>query len=797
MNYLKGLLVIAVLPFNMVRAEPDVTVSGATYNSGAVVNEWAQYTVQTGGTVTVKNGANVTFSAGSQITLYPGFSVEPGGTFKASASALPSYSPGGYYTGITPTLVIVSGNQQCGAISQFNLQPFDIAVWNTAGTAPLINAPVLLTVSIGGGWLATTNDTNAVLSKNLQLLTDSEGTVRAYYKHGPTVGVTSYIQAVAGTQTLQLETYSSQADTTAPSVPVGLAFSQITASSFTLNWGAATDNIAVTGYDIFQDGVQVGSSVTLNYAVTGLAPLTAYSMTVKAKDAAGNVSAASAAFSVTTTADTTAPAAPSGLAAASLSATSFMLSWNASTDNIGVTGYDIFKDGVQIGSSATLTYAVSGLAPLTSYSMTVKAKDAAGNVSAASTPLSVTTTADVAAPSAPAGLVASALGTTTFTLSWNAASDDVAVTGYDVYKNGTLVGSSVTLSYAVTGLSPGTAYNMTVKAKDAANNASAASATLVVTTSTDSQAPTVPSGLAASSLGTTGFTLSWTASTDNIAVTGYNIFQDGVQIGTSATLSYAVSGLTPATVYSMTVKARDEAGNVSAASTALPVTTLTPPDTTAPSAPTNLTSSLITATSFTLTWTAATDNVGVAEYVVYQDNAQVGSPVTATSLGVSGLTAGAAYSMTVKARDAAGNVSAASQALTVTTQSAAPSTAAWETAFFGATGVNFSANPDGDALTNLQEYEQGRHPLVSDDGIDFYVDAVLGNDATYNGHSVWPGQPTAAHGPKATLTAAITAAATGDSILILSDPSGYQATTLSLTGKNLVLRPVGNVIIHP
>jgi hypothetical protein len=96
-------------------------------------------------------------------------------------------------------------------------------------------------------------------------------------------------------------------------------------------------------------------------------------------------------------------------------------------------------------------------------------------------------------------------------------------------------------------------------------------------------------------------------------------------------------------------------------------------DTTAPSAPTGLTSSAITTTGFTLTWTAATDNVGVTAYDVYR-GATLHGTVTGTSATLSGLTAGTAYSMTVKAKDAAGNVSAASSALSVTTTAAASGT---------------------------------------------------------------------------------------------------------------------------
>ncbi|MCU0353126.1 MAG: fibronectin type III domain-containing protein, partial [Cytophagales bacterium] len=97
--------------------------------------------------------------------------------------------------------------------------------------------------------------------------------------------------------------------------------------------------------------------------------------------------------------------------------------------------------------------------------------------------------------------------------------------------------------------------------------------TPVTSTVADTQAPTVPGGLASSNVTSTGFTLSWTASTDNVGVTGYEIFRNGTSIGTSTSTSYSVTGLTASTAYSMTVRARDAAGNNSAQSNALSVTT--------------------------------------------------------------------------------------------------------------------------------------------------------------------------------------------------------------------------------
>ncbi|ACZ30181.1 glycoside hydrolase family 6 [Xylanimonas cellulosilytica DSM 15894] len=92
--------------------------------------------------------------------------------------------------------------------------------------------------------------------------------------------------------------------------------------------------------------------------------------------------------------DTVAPSAPTGLSAGTATATSVPVSWTASTDNVGVTGYSVRVDGTAVGTASGTTYTITGLSPDTSYSVTVTARDAAGNVSAASAPLTVSTAAD-------------------------------------------------------------------------------------------------------------------------------------------------------------------------------------------------------------------------------------------------------------------------------------------------------------------------------------------------------------------------------------------------------------------
>ncbi|MDH5366882.1 MAG: GEVED domain-containing protein [Cyclobacteriaceae bacterium] len=178
--------------------------------------------------------------------------------------------------------------------------------------------------------------------------------------------------------------------------------------------------------------------------------------------------------------DTQAPTVPTGLSVSGTTETTTSLLWTASSDNIGVTGYDVYVDGFLDGSTATTSYNISGLVVNTSYTLSVSAKDAAGNTSAQSTGLNITTP-DLTAPTAVTGLAAANTTETSTDLSWTAATDNVGVSGYEVYVDGFLNGSTVLTSYSVTGLSASSTYTLSVRAKDAAGNASTSSAVNVTT----------------------------------------------------------------------------------------------------------------------------------------------------------------------------------------------------------------------------------------------------------------------------------------------------------------------------
>jgi len=163
--------------------------------------------------------------------------------------------------------------------------------------------------------------------------------------------------------------------------------SQLTAS------GTTSSNSATVSYLVQRDGVTVGQSATLSYTDKTLVAGTTYAFRVLAVDANGNTSQASNTVSVTTPkpADSTAPTVPTGLTTVPVSQSQINLSWNASTDNVGVAEYQVFRNGSQVATSKTLSFGDTGLTANTTYQYSIKAVDAAGNVSTASTVVKATT----------------------------------------------------------------------------------------------------------------------------------------------------------------------------------------------------------------------------------------------------------------------------------------------------------------------------------------------------------------------------------------------------------------------
>ena len=311
-------------------------------------------------------------------------------------------------------------------------------------------------------------------------------TLAACGSSSPPASTTGVTFDDAGSAPGQVSLAAQSLDVTPPSAPSNLTWNA-SDMTVTLTWGASTDDVGVTGYELWFGSFYLGVFGDTEVSLIGFKFGTPYTFTVKARDAAGNVSVASNQATVLLTApkDTTPPTAPSSVKATNIASTSVRLSWTASSDDTAVVIYQLYANGVLSGTVAAGTSAtVAALSPGTTYAMTVTASDAAGNVSLASTPLSVTTlqSADTTPPSAPSSLVASNVTGTSVTLSWGASTDNAGVSGYTVY-NGTVVAASSTGTTAsITGLSSGMTYAFTVVAFDAAGNVSTSSNSVSVKT---------------------------------------------------------------------------------------------------------------------------------------------------------------------------------------------------------------------------------------------------------------------------------------------------------------------------
>ncbi|PTA46546.1 PQQ-dependent sugar dehydrogenase [Micromonospora sp. RP3T] len=198
------------------------------------------------------------------------------------------------------------------------------------------------------------------------------------------------------------------ADTSPPTRPTGLRSTRLTCQSVTLSWYASRDNVGVAFYDIYHDG-QLVTSVsgrTLTATLSVVQGVT-WGWYVNARDAAGNVSQASSTLPVTPPfcqQDTSPPSTPTILAA-TVNGTDVTVTWSASTDNIAVTGYTILRNGMAVGSTTgtagnppATTFTDTGLTSDTDYRYTVTARDAQGNVSGASAPVTAHTGSGCTSP---------------------------------------------------------------------------------------------------------------------------------------------------------------------------------------------------------------------------------------------------------------------------------------------------------------------------------------------------------------------------------------------------------------
>lgn len=389
---------------------------------------------------------------------------------------------------------------------------------------------------------------------------------------------------------------TTKADDQAPTTPIGVTASASSAVSVNLAWNPSTDfpnpgGVGVGGYHIYRNGATTPSDNITNgtsFTDSNVTASTTYSYTITAYDKLGNESSPSNIATAKTQPGApscnASPTTPTGLNAGTSTITTTDLSWTASTAANGCTlaGYHIFRGSVMVQSVSGTSFHDAGLAPNTSYNYTVQAYDTNAHTSSLSTAKTIITTADTSAPTAPTNVTANAVSGGQVTLTWTVSTDNYAVSGYRIYRGGTLLTTTTAMTHSFndTTVSANSSYSYSVSAVDDSNNESSktlASPNPVHTPPTsDTTAPTVPTGLKAITLTPTAVVFSWTASTDNTAVTGYHIYRNSVLLDSTTATSYSNTGLTANTVYTYTVRAYDAAGNTSGASSSLVVTTLKP-----------------------------------------------------------------------------------------------------------------------------------------------------------------------------------------------------------------------------
>ncbi|HEY2296322.1 MAG TPA: fibronectin type III domain-containing protein [Jatrophihabitans sp.] len=277
-------------------------------------------------------------------------------------------------------------------------------------------------------------------------------------------------------------TYHFVADTTAPSVPGAPTASRAPGpADVTVHLGSSSsDNVGVVAYDVYCDGayrfsVPAGVAAWTDTGVPG----GTHTWTVRARDQRGNQSSDSLASNPVTIPDTVPPSAP-GRPSATVSPHKVALTWVPATDDVGVTGYNVYRNGTPLATGVTgASYTDITAADLTTYSYTVRAVDAGNNVSPPS-PARTVTTGDWTAPTAP-HVTASGAGAGKITVQWPGANDNVKVTGYDVYRDGKVAVGNVSGTRWTDTQVPGSRHRYRVVAFDAAGNRSASSNVVTVT----------------------------------------------------------------------------------------------------------------------------------------------------------------------------------------------------------------------------------------------------------------------------------------------------------------------------
>jgi YD repeat-containing protein len=367
------------------------------------------------------------------------------------------------------------------------------------------------------------------------------------------------------------------------------------------------------------------------------------------------------------TSDGTPPTVPTNVSAVAASATQINLTWTASTDNVAVTEYRIERcqgasctTFAQIANPVVTNYSDTPLSDITTYRYRIRAGDAGGNLSAFSA-IASATTPDGTPPTVPTNVVATPTSPTQINLSWSPSTDNVAVQSYNIQRcagvgcsNWATIGTTANTSFSDTPLSDITTYQYRVRARDVVPNVSAWSSAVTATTP-DGTPPSTPTGFTATAVAFNQVNLAWTASTDNVAVTGYRVERctgsscsNFAQIATPTTNSYSDTPVSGSTTYRYRVRAHDAVPNLSGYSAIRNATTPAGPPVAPVISPSTLLKKVV-GQSYTISWNSVS---GATSYQLFDTGVSVWTGTTTSRTFSSAVLGDHLY--TVKACNASG-----------------------------------------------------------------------------------------------------------------------------------------------
>ncbi len=358
--------------------------------------------------------------------------------------------------------------------------------------------------------------------------------------------------------------------------------------SYYFRWGS---NDSYDGRTAAQSLPASGSVQAATATISGLKASTQYHVRLVAVTSSGAQSRGDdVTFTTSAPGDSQAPSAPALLGKTGATETSISLSWSASSDDRGVTGYEVLQGDTVVKTVTGTSATVDGLASGTAYTFTVRAFDAAGNRSAQSTPLSANTLTPTPPPPPPV----------TVPVVTTDSASDITSSGATLYGTTNLNGSAGLYYFqwgttthlgtqsslydlpassspqagqtTVSGLSSDTTYYFRIVSNNSAGYTTGPMKTFHTSAvapppppPADTQAPSTPASLNAGSPTQSSLQLTWNASNDNVGVAGYRVSKNGTQIASVTGSSYTATGLDCGATYGFTVVAFDAAGNVSPA----------------------------------------------------------------------------------------------------------------------------------------------------------------------------------------------------------------------------------------